>query len=161
MTHVADTHALVWFFEANARLSPAARAALMDPSARVVIPTIVLAEIAYLHARGRFALDVPTVLAHIAGTPNWVVYDLDKTVVQHLPPTLDIHDAIIVGTALVFRDVLGESTTGDFRRRANHSQRNDPDHLVELFCRLSAITSLPSPRRAGPGRRKCLARRVW
>ncbi len=83
MTHVADTHALVWFFEGNPRLSQAARAAIQDPTARLVIPTIVLAEITYLHARGRFALDVPTVLAHIANTPNWVVYDLDKAVVQH------------------------------------------------------------------------------
>lgn len=110
MTHVADTHALVWLFEGNPRLSAAARAALIDPAIRLVIPTIVLAEITYLHARGRFALDAPTVLARIAGTPNWTIYDLDKAVVQHLPTSLNIHDAIIVGTALVFRDVLGEST---------------------------------------------------
>lgn len=110
MTHVVDTHALVWLLEANPRLSTAARAALLDPTARVVIPTIVLAEITFLHARGRFALDVPAVLIQVAGTPNWVIYDLDTTVVEHLPATLDIHDAIIVGTAIVFRDVLGDAT---------------------------------------------------
>jgi hypothetical protein len=53
---------------------------------------------------------VPAVVAHIAGATNCVVYPLDETVVEHLPTTLNIHDAIIVATALVFRDVLGETS---------------------------------------------------
>jgi len=35
---------------------------------------------------------------------------LDGPVVERLPTTLNIHDAIIVATGLVFRDVLSEST---------------------------------------------------
>lgn len=110
MTHVTDTHPLVWFLEGSSRLSPAAQAALLDTSARLVIPTLVLAEIQYLHGRGRVAVDAPAVLARVRRVSNWVVYDLNKTVVQHLPSQLDIHDGIIVATAVVFRDVLGDPT---------------------------------------------------
>jgi len=37
---------------------------------------------------------------------NVVVYPLDEQVVDKLPTALDIHDGIIVATALVYRDVL-------------------------------------------------------
>ena len=111
MTHVMDTHALVWFLNRSPRLSPGARDALGDPTAQVVIPTIVLAEIAFLYARKRITVDLHAVMAHIASTTNCIVYPLDEAVVERLPAALDIHDAIIVATALVFRDALGTSTS--------------------------------------------------
>jgi PIN domain nuclease of toxin-antitoxin system len=49
MTYVVDTHALVWFLEGNPRPSIAARNALIDATAQVVVPTIVLEEITFLH----------------------------------------------------------------------------------------------------------------
>jgi len=109
MTYVVDTHALVWFLERNPRLSAAARDALNDATAKVVIPTIVIAEITFLYARHRTAIDLPSVQSHIASATNCIVYPLDEVVVEFLPTTLNIHDAMIVATALVFRDVLGES----------------------------------------------------
>ena len=111
MTHVVDTHALVWFIEGSPRLSAAARAALKDPAAELVVPTIALAEIAHLYARERIGVDLPGVFARVAGASNCVVYPLDEAVVERLPGTLDIHDAIIVATALVFREVLGRETS--------------------------------------------------
>jgi len=110
MTYVVDTHALVWFLERNSRLSTAAREALSDKSAQLVIPTIVLAEVTFLYARHRITIDLPVVFAHIDSTLNCIIYPLDEAVVEHLPTTLDIHDAIIISTALVFRNVLGENT---------------------------------------------------
>jgi PIN domain nuclease of toxin-antitoxin system len=110
MTYVVDTHVLVWFLEGNPRLSMAARNALIDRTVQVVVPTIVLAEITFLYARHRIAIDLPHVLAHMASAANCLVYPLDGAVVERLPTTLNIHDAIIVATALVFRDVLSEST---------------------------------------------------
>jgi PIN domain nuclease of toxin-antitoxin system len=53
MVHIIDTHALVWFLEGNRRLSAAARNVLSDVSAQLVLPTLVLAEAAYLYARKR------------------------------------------------------------------------------------------------------------
>jgi PIN domain nuclease of toxin-antitoxin system len=110
MTDVVDTHALVGFFEKNPRLSTAANNALTDPNAKIVVPTIVLAEIKFLHTRGRIATDLAATLAQLASLTNCVVYGLNTAVVQHLPTSLNIHDAIIIGTALVFRDVFGEQT---------------------------------------------------
>jgi PIN domain nuclease of toxin-antitoxin system len=110
MTNVVDTHALVWFFEKNPCLSRAAHNALIDPMAKIIVPTIVLAEIKFLHARGRIVPDLAATLAQLAPLSNCVIYALDKVVLQHLPTSLNIHDALIVGTALVFRDVLGENT---------------------------------------------------
>ena len=107
MTDVVDTHALVWFLEKNPRLSTPAHHALSDPSAKIVIPTIVLAEINFLHARARIATSLAVTLGQLAPLPNCVIYALDKAVAQRLPTTLNIHDAIIVATALVFRDLLG------------------------------------------------------
>jgi PIN domain nuclease of toxin-antitoxin system len=121
VTYVTDTHPLIWFLEGNTRLSQPARDALQDATAQIVVPTIVLAETTFLYARGRVAVDLPAVLSHIAGLTNCVIYPLDQTVVEHLPTGLDIHDAIIVATALVFRDVLGENTAIVTRDAAIHA----------------------------------------
>jgi PIN domain nuclease of toxin-antitoxin system len=106
MVYLIDTHALVWFLQKDAQLGPAAAAALQDPASEIVIPAIVLAEIAFLNSRSRITLDLPTVLSFIGGASNGHTYPLDEQVAQLLPGTLKIHDAIIVATAILFRDVL-------------------------------------------------------
>ena len=109
MTHAVDTHALVWFLEGNSRLSAPARDVLADPGTKLIVPTIVLAEVTFLYAKKRVSVDVNQVLDHLDQAGNCTVYPLDESVVRHLPAELDIHDAIIVATGIVFRDVLGES----------------------------------------------------
>jgi hypothetical protein len=47
---------------------------------------------------------------YIANSSNALTYPLDELVVSRLPTQLRIHDAIIVATGLVFRDVLNEPT---------------------------------------------------
>jgi hypothetical protein len=86
------------------------RNALIEWAAQVTTPTIVLAEITFLYARHCIAIDLPNVLAHTASAANCLVYPLDGAVVGRPPTTLNIHNAAIVATALVFRDVLREST---------------------------------------------------
>jgi PIN domain nuclease of toxin-antitoxin system len=110
MTYIVDTHPFVWFLENDPRLSSAARNCLQDPAAKLVLPTMVLVEIAFLSARRRITADLPIVYAHLASAPNCKVHPLDEVVVQHVPTTLNIHDAIIVATAIVHRDVMGETT---------------------------------------------------
>ena len=107
MTYIADTHALLWFFEGNSRLSAKARSVMESPDSSLVVPAIVLAEIAYLFGRRRIDIGLSAVLAHIAETENCTIYPLDEVVAKRLPLDLDIHDGLIVATALVFRDVLG------------------------------------------------------
>jgi PIN domain nuclease of toxin-antitoxin system len=41
---VVDAHALIWFLEANPKLGSAAQQALVDPSSRILLPAIALAE---------------------------------------------------------------------------------------------------------------------
>lgn len=108
MIYVTDTHSLIWFLDRNARLSPKAEQAYLDPTAKIVVPTIVLVEIKYLFSRHRVPIDLPTTLNYVAHTANCTVAPMDERVVDMLPTTLNIHDAIIVGTALVYRDRVNE-----------------------------------------------------
>ncbi|MBI5892623.1 MAG: PIN domain-containing protein [Deltaproteobacteria bacterium] len=51
MVYVVDTHAIVWFFEESNELGRNALNMLDSKSSRLIIPTIVLAEIFYLAQR--------------------------------------------------------------------------------------------------------------
>lgn len=110
MTYVADTHALVWLLEGNPLLSPLALQAFSDPSAEVVIPTIVLAEIQFLYTRQRIQVAAQQAIGYIRQTQNVRIHPLNEEIVMLLPATLRIHDAIIVATGLFYRDVLKQNT---------------------------------------------------
>ena len=106
MIYVLDTHAFVWFLEKSKRLSSKAREILKDDSQQVVIPSIVLAEIKHLAIKGKTKLSLNQVLEVIRSDDRCVIYPLDSNVIEIMPPTLEIHDGIICGTALLYRDVL-------------------------------------------------------
>lgn len=106
MIYVLDTHPLVWFLEKSSRLSSPARNILLDPAAELVIPAITLLEIKFLYAKRRIAIDYEKLRRDIIAARNCVVFPLDEQVASLAPTALNIHDAIIVGTALVYRDVL-------------------------------------------------------
>lgn len=111
MTYILDTHALVWFLEASPRLSARARTAISNPTSQLVIPSIVLVEITFLYARKRIATDVEEIRSRLLAASNCVAYPLDEQVVALVPTALEIHDAIVVATALVYRDVLRQEAT--------------------------------------------------
>jgi PIN domain nuclease of toxin-antitoxin system len=100
-TFVVDTHALVWFLAGDQRLSQQAHTILRDPVVRLVIPTIVLAEVKYLSGKGRLAHTIDKVLDGIHTDPRFLIYPIDLDVIRQMPLSLDIHDSLIVGTALV------------------------------------------------------------
>ena len=108
MTYVLDTHPIVWFLEGSGRLSTQAGTILRDPSHRFILPTIVLVEITYLYTKGRIAVDIAVVQQRLVAAVNCVLYPLDAQVAMRIPTGLNIHDAIIVATALVYRDILHE-----------------------------------------------------
>lgn len=123
ITYVVDTHALVWLLERNPRLSDIARAAITNPEAQIIIPTIVLTEIVFLYSKKRIAVDLSTVLSDVGSSSNCTVYPLDEEVVLKLPTNLDIHDAIIVAIGLLYRDLMGHDvaliTKDETIRQAN------------------------------------------
>ncbi len=110
-TFVLDTHALVWYIDGDSRLSKGAMAVLDDPTARLVIPTIVLAEVRYLFAKRRIPVSFEDVVAAIEGDPRCVAYPFDFACVEVLDERLNLHDAIITATATVFRHSVDSSTT--------------------------------------------------
>jgi PIN domain nuclease of toxin-antitoxin system len=104
MIYVLDTHAIVWYLATDPRLSPAAEAVLDNLTAEFVIPTIVLVEIQHLHAKKKFQPGLADVQQLIAAR-NCTIHPLNKKVVTQIPVGLDIHDSIIVATALVYRNL--------------------------------------------------------
>ena len=100
-SYVLDTHALVWYLTNDRRLGLQAEVVLNDPGARLIIPTIVLAEIKDLTRKGRFAQTLDDVLAVIESDQRCLVYPIGLEVIRAAPMQLDIHDSLIVGVALV------------------------------------------------------------
>ncbi len=105
MICIVDTHALVWFLEGNKRLSAVAQAALADPHNQLVLPTLVLAEANHLYSRKRISVSASRMLSEVANAENCTVDPLDENVAMRVSGELDIHDAIIVATALVYREL--------------------------------------------------------
>ncbi|MCA9410225.1 MAG: PIN domain-containing protein [Candidatus Omnitrophica bacterium] len=111
MIHVIDTHPLVWFLEANPKLSESVRGTLSDPATQIVIPMIVLAEIVYLYDKKRIKTAADEVKELVGRCDNCTLYPLDEAVIERIPTGLDIHDGLIVATALVFQETLGEEVS--------------------------------------------------
>ena len=108
MTVITDTHPWIWFLAASPRLSANAKASLSNPSNLIVVPTIVMLEIRYLYNRRRISISFEEALHQIETAANVLLYPLDISVVTFAPVELEIHDAIIVGTALYLSDELKE-----------------------------------------------------
>ncbi len=101
----ADTHAALWYFENNTRLTATAAEAL-DAAERILLPTMCLVEIIYLIEKGRLhAAVLPRLLAELnnplttlepAPLDHGVVLalqDISRTAVPDLP------DRVIAATA--------------------------------------------------------------
>ncbi len=102
MIYVLDTHPLIWFLVRDSRLSRAAREAIQDKSADIVIPTIVLLEIASLYSKRRITVSLGMAKKQFIEQKNCVLHPLDEEVILLAPETLNIDDSIIVGTALFY-----------------------------------------------------------
>lgn len=108
MVYIIDTHAVVWFFEESDELGNEALNILNSKDARLIIPTIVLSEIFYLSQRKRITPSFENIFQVIEQDNRCIIYPLDINVLRFLPNGLDIHDGIICGTALVYRELMQE-----------------------------------------------------
>src|SRR3990170_3756107 len=106
MTYIVDTHVFVWFLDKNKRLKPLYHQILMDVHNNFVFSTIVLAEIKHLIFRKRISVDFEQVVEYLSESENCVIYPIDEDVVNEMPVGLNIHDALIVATGLVYRNIL-------------------------------------------------------
>lgn len=112
-TYVVDTHALAWYLNDDPRLGTQAEAILDSPSVYLIVPAIVLAEIKYLGYKGRIAQTLDDVLRVISNDPRCTIYPVDLSVINVAPLGLDIHDSLIVGTALVQCEIVDGVLTRD------------------------------------------------
>lgn len=105
---VIDTHALLWFFTADARLSSQVRDLLLVAEKgefEIVIPTIVMAEALAVIERGRSPLAIYDLLARVQGLPTFGVAAFDRDVFREmlsLPKELELHDRVIAATARLY-----------------------------------------------------------
>lgn len=108
MRYVVDTHALAWYLTKDSRLGAEARRILVDASAQLIIPTIVLAETKYISERGRIAISFDEILRTIASDARVTIFPLHVFVVAGMPNDLDIHDGLIVATAFSAQQLFAE-----------------------------------------------------
>lgn len=111
MTYIVDTHIFIWFLDKNKKLKPQHYQILINKGSNFVFPAIVLAEIKHLISIKRINIDFDMVLEYLSESENCVVYPVDEDVVQKMPDGLNIHDALIVGTGLVYKNILREEVS--------------------------------------------------
>jgi PIN domain nuclease of toxin-antitoxin system len=107
MQYVIDTHALIWFFEDNPRLSLKVKAVLSDPDSQLILPATALAETVWIVDRGKTTIPSATeLLTAILGDPRIRIYPLDAEIVEQtiaLFAINEMHDRQIVATGLVIQ----------------------------------------------------------
>lgn len=108
MIHVVDTHSLVRYLADFETLGAQAQQILNAPTRRLVLPTIVLAEALYMIAKARIDLRWNEITAAIDADLRFAVYPLTVAVIERVPTHLEMHDGIVVATALHLRDTSGE-----------------------------------------------------
>lgn len=108
MRYVVDTHTLLWHLSNDARLGDNARRILNDPSASLIVPVIVLAEVKHAADRKRVMITFEAVLQAVLASRRITIFPLDVFSLHYLSSELDIHDSIIVATARFCKELFRE-----------------------------------------------------
>ena len=111
MRYVLDTHTLLWHLGNDPRLGANAKHILDDSNARLIVPVMVLAEAKHAADRKRVSIPFDRVIQEVVASPQITIVGMDILTVNHLSSQLDIHDSIIVATALQCRDSFEEEIT--------------------------------------------------
>jgi len=109
--YIVDTHALVWHLEGNPALGQKAANILSSPTSELVLPTIALAEAAYIVDKGRTSIPTVTdLLNDVLADARIDIYPLTIDVLNQsigLTSVPEMHDRLIVATG-VFLESLGD-----------------------------------------------------
>jgi PIN domain nuclease of toxin-antitoxin system len=101
---VLDTHALIWYLEGSARLSPSAKAIMDDPASEMILPAIALAEAVYIVDKGRTSISSSAdLLRDVSAEKRIQVQPLTFEVIQEslsAGGVAEMHDRLIVATAI-------------------------------------------------------------
>lgn len=110
--YIVDTHALIWHFEGNSLLGPAAKSVTTDPNSELILPAIALAEAMFIVEKGRCALtSVSDLLDDIRADSRFNVFPLTSGILDEsisLTAVPEIHDRLIVATGVYLQN-LGDT----------------------------------------------------
>ena len=112
MNFVIDTHSIVWYFTSDQRLSEKALRVLEKSrnTNKIIIPSIVMAEILHISEKEKIKLNFDETLARINECDNFRICPLDINILiysSHIQPKgFDLHDRIIIATALFHNAAL-------------------------------------------------------
>ncbi len=110
--YIADTHALLWYLTADARLGTSARAVLQNPANQIVVPAIVVAEALYIIEHGKSSATSNQLWQFVLLSSNVTFYPLDAAALKQsevLSVIPEMHDRQIVATAICIQDSNTES----------------------------------------------------
>lgn len=105
MNFVTDTHALLWWFTDNPKLSKKASAIFekCEKGENVIfVPSIVIAEALSIFDKKRISFNFKKLLKEINDSENFILISLDFPILQKmstLKNLTELHDKIIVSTA--------------------------------------------------------------
>ncbi len=108
MIYIVDTHIFIWFLDKSQKLKPLYHQILTDGHENFVFSTIVLAEVKHLISQKRITVDFEKAVEYLSESENCIIYPVDEDVVDEMPAGLSIHDALIVATGLVYKNILKE-----------------------------------------------------
>jgi PIN domain nuclease of toxin-antitoxin system len=104
LKYILDTHALIWYLEANPRLGSAAKMVMDNPASEMILPIIALAEAVDIVHKGRTR--IPTLsdlLSDVMSDARIEICPLSYDVLQQslaVTAMPEMHDRLIVATAL-------------------------------------------------------------
>ncbi len=114
--YLIDTHALLWYLEANRRLGLQAKAIMDNPHTEMVLSVISLAEAAIIIDKGRTAIPNMTELLNLVAADERI--EIHAVTLEVLKRSLtpdgltisELHDRLIVSTGLYLQG-LGATVT--------------------------------------------------
>lgn len=107
--YIIDTHPLIWYFNNQNKLSKTVLSILNSSQSNytLIIPVVVLVEIKYLINIKRINLIYQKIYKDLSSESYIEIALFDDYMIDYLPTNLNIHDAMIVATALFYRDFIG------------------------------------------------------
>jgi|SRR3990170_5831006 len=111
MYYVTDTHSLVWYFTDVPDLSKKALQIFEGTISKgtIIVPAVVLAEIMFISKKGRINLTFEETITKMECYDNFDIAPLDIDILKeanNIEADLEIHDKLIVATALYYEAVL-------------------------------------------------------
>ncbi len=111
MTYLLDTHALAWFIDGDPRLSTSARAVIASSDSRLLVPVMVLIELVFLWQRQKKDVDYNRALDALKHCRTVTILPIDSALLDYLPISLNIHDAVIVATAVEYQKLFSREVS--------------------------------------------------